>query len=397
MTQTAALQKQQPPASLKSLLKDSIWQKRFEEILGKRAPQFVSSVLSVGSSLGSNCEPTSIIAAAMTAATLDLPVDKNLGFAWIVPYKGKGQFQMGYKGYIQLGLRTGQYERMNARVINEEAFQGWDEVGEPIIDWSQIDEAKPSIGYVFAFKLVNGFTKIAYWPKERVEAHAKRYSQSYGGKYSSPWDSNFDAMALKTVIKNELAKWGILSIEMVTAIKHDQGTQDGLGGDPHYLDGTDIDNIGNGKESKPDVITEEQRVALAAVAKASGADLAEIVKEAGFEMMAHITVDAYGDILAKASATPVAETPIPSIHTEPEDTDAGAEAALQESEEDEADEVVVDKDESNAEDLLADIKERLNALPARKSQELLNGRKVASMDLKQLKSFAKELSKAEAE
>jgi len=234
---------QAPPSdgSLKSLLQNPFYEKRFKELLGARSAQFVSSVLSVGNSLGADCEPTSIITSAMTAATLDLPVDKNLGFAWIVPYrsgnKKQAQFQMGYKGYIQLGLRTGQYERMNARVINAEAFVGWDEVGEPIIDWSKIDETQPSIGYVFAFKLVNGFTKIAYWSKERVQAHAKRYSKSYGGNYSSPWTTDFDPMALKTVIKNELAKWGILSIEMISAIKHDQATKSSLDDDPQYPDG----------------------------------------------------------------------------------------------------------------------------------------------------------------
>lgn len=262
----AAITNQQTQAvTLKSMLKDPLYQKRFQEILGARSAQFVSSVLSVGGSLGTDCEPTSIIASAMTAATLDLPVDKNLGFAWIVPYKTGGkklaQFQMGYKGYIQLGLRTGQYERMNARVINEEAFQGWDEVGEPIIDWSLIDEAKPTVGYVFAFKLVNGFTKIAYWPKTRVEAHAKRYSKSYGGNYSSPWTTDFDPMALKTVIKNELAKWGILSIEMVNAIKHDQTTKQSLDGEPEYLDGSDVNGNGGATSGVEGVKNRIQRTA----------------------------------------------------------------------------------------------------------------------------------------
>lgn len=294
-----AIQRQDQPRTLKAILQEPGYLHRFEEILGKRTPQFVSSVLSVGNSLGPNCDPMSIVTSAMTAATLDLPVDKNLGFAWIVPYKGKAQFQMGYKGYIQLGLRTGQYERMNARLVNAEAFQGWDEVGEPIIDWSQIDEAKPTVGYVFAFKLVNGFTKIAYWPRERVEAHAKRYSQSYGGNYDSPWKSNFDQMALKTVIKNELSKWGILSIEMQKAIKLDQAIQEGLDSDPTYLD-----TPGNGKAAKPadpELITEEQRVALVEAAKKSGAFLTKIIADAGFELMAHITVEKYPDILKIAS------------------------------------------------------------------------------------------------
>lgn len=302
MTANSTAIARKEPQTLKTLLRDPIWQKRFEEILGARSAQFVSSVLSVGGSLGADCEPTSIIASAMTAATLDLPVDKNLGFAWIVPYKKSGkkfaQFQMGYKGYVQLGLRTGQYERMNARVINAEAFQGWDEVGEPIIDWSQIDEAKPSVGYVFAFKLVNGFTKIAFWPRERVEAHAKNYSQSFKGGYESPWKSNFDAMALKTVVKNELAKWGILSIEMVNAIKHDQSTKQSLEDEPQYLDAVNGNGTSPDSEAIP-VISEEQRMALAAFT-ARGLDpavLNEVVHNFGFQMLADITVDKFTEIL----------------------------------------------------------------------------------------------------
>jgi len=227
--------------TLKSLINSPQYQNRFKEVLGTRAPQFVSSVLSVGGLLGADCDPTSIIASAMTAATLDLPVDKNLGFAWIVPYKKSGaklgQFQMGYKGYIQLALRTGQYQRMNARVINVEAFKGWDEVGEPIIDWAEVDESKETAGYAFAFKLVNGFTKVAFWPKKRVEEHAKRYSQSFRGGYDSPWKSNFDQMALKTVVKNELAKWGIMSIQMENAFRHDQAVKRSPDAEPEFVDG----------------------------------------------------------------------------------------------------------------------------------------------------------------
>lgn len=312
MTQQGQAIQRQQPQSLKALLESPSYLKRFEEILGKRTPQFVSSLLSVGTALGSNTEPKSIITAAMTAATLDLPIDKNLGFAWIVPYKGKGQFQMGYKGYIQLGLRTGQYERMNARQVNAEAFQGWDEVGEPIIDWSQIDESKPTVGYVFAFKLVNGFTKIAYWPRERVEEHAKKFSQSYGGKYDSPWKSNFDAMALKTVIKNELARWGILSIEMQQAIKLDQATQEDIDAEPHYLDG--IDTNGNGHKPALEVISEGQRSSLVELAKTHGVveSLGEIVNSFGFELIAHITVDRYDEVLVAIQEVATAKQPEPA-------------------------------------------------------------------------------------
>lgn len=214
------------PATLRALIQSPAYQSRFKEVLGEKAQQFCTSLINVGQTM-QDVEPTSIVQSAMIAAALDLPVDKNLGFAWIVPFKKGGgpklaQFQMGFKGYIQLGLRSGQYKRMNARAINAEAMKGYDEVGEPIIEWDKVDESKPVIGYVFAFALVNGFSKVAYWPKTRVEEHAKRYSQSFRGGYDSPWKSHFDEMALKTVIKNELSRWGIMSIQMQQAIAKDQ-------------------------------------------------------------------------------------------------------------------------------------------------------------------------------
>lgn len=219
----------QEAVTVRSLVAKPEFQNRFKELLGQKSQQFCTSLINVGNSM-QDVEPYSVIQSAMIAAALDLPIDKNLGFAWIVAYKKAGvkfaQFQMGYKGYIQLGLRSGQYKKLNARAVNEEAVGGFDEVGEPIIDWVKLDETKPASGYVFAFQLVNGFTKISYWPKTRVEEHAKRYSQSYKGGFESPWKTHFDEMALKSVIKNELARWGILSIQMQEAIAKDQAVID---------------------------------------------------------------------------------------------------------------------------------------------------------------------------
>jgi recombination protein RecT len=396
MTSNTAVAKREPQ-TLKTMLRHPLYTKRFEEILGKRSAQFVSSVLSVGSSLGSDCDPSSIIASAMTAATLDLPVDKNLGFAWIVPYK-KGdhklaQFQMGYKGYIQLGLRTGQYERMNARVVNKEAFQGWDEVGEPIIDWSKIDESQAPIGYVFAFKLVNGFTKIAFWPKERVETHAKRFSQSYKGKYQSPWDSNFDAMALKTVVKNELAKWGILSIEMVNAIKHDQATKESLDSEPEYLDGNDINGNGNGSDpDAPPKITEEQRTALVAWAQEKSVieKLGEIVTGAGFAMLADITIDKFNDVhdaITRAGDATAATTATATATTAP---------ATTETQDDSKTAPAMDKKEKERADLMIAINDLLAEVSggnSKKLAELTEGRDIPKLSTGQLKDFRLELEK----
>lgn len=226
--------------TLSDLLKAPAYAQRFREVLKDRSDQFISSVLSVGNTMP-DVDPKSIIASAMNAAALNLPVNKNLGFAWIVPYKKDGQklaqFQIGAKGWIQLALRTAAYERLNARPINAEAFGGFDEVGEPKILWDKLDEAKPPVGYAIAWKLINGFTKVCYWTKAKVETHAKRYSQAYRNDYDTPWKTHFDEMALKTVIKNELSRWGILSIELERAIKTDQAVIN-EDGEADYVDVT---------------------------------------------------------------------------------------------------------------------------------------------------------------
>jgi recombination protein RecT len=224
-TTAVSTQPDRNPETLAALLRQPNYANRFKEVLGDRAGQFVSSILSVGATM-KDVEPTSIISSAMIAASLDLPINKNLGFAWIVPYVDKGvkraQFQMGYKGFVQLALRTGQYARMNVRPVNAEAFCGFDEVGEPTIDWNKLDETKPEVGYVFAWRLTNGFTKVCYWSKEKVEAHAQRYSQSYRKGYESPWKTHPREMAMKTVVKNELSRWGVLSVQFQDALERDQ-------------------------------------------------------------------------------------------------------------------------------------------------------------------------------
>jgi len=224
--------------TVKTLLARQDYRMRFEEILRDRAPQFMASIVTVSSQGAlTKCEPKSVIAAAAIAATLDLPIEKNLGFAHIVPYKTQAQFQMGYKGYIQLAMRTGQYKRMAAFAVNEEALMGFDEFREPIIDHNLIDETKEPAGYYFAFELINGFKHSAYWSKDKVEKHAQQYSQAYRHKkYDSPWYVNFDKMALKTVISNTIRQWGILSVEMRKALMHDQAAQDDIDSEPVYID-----------------------------------------------------------------------------------------------------------------------------------------------------------------
>lgn len=228
-----------PATTLKELVKTPAIAGRMREVLGQRAPQFVSSLISIGDTMR-DVEPRSIIAAAMTAAALDLPIDKNLGFAWIVPYREGdqkyAQFQMGYKGFIQLALRTGQYKKMNATAVNAEAWGGYDEVGDPIIKWDLLDFGKPAIAYAFAWQTVSGFTKVFAWTKERVISHAKRYSQAYVRGRNTPWKTHFEEMAIKSVIRMALSHWGIMSVEMRQAVILDQSIQKDVDAEVTYPD-----------------------------------------------------------------------------------------------------------------------------------------------------------------
>ncbi len=239
MNENTGLQQSRANVTVKSLLSQDNYRRRFEEVMGKRAMQFIASITNAASQKGlAECEPKSVIAAAFIAATLDLPIDKNLGFAHLVSYKGVCQFQIGYRGFLQLALRSGQYKRMVDAVVNAEAFLGFDDIGDPKIDWNKIDTSKPAVGYVFAWEMTNGFRKVVYWSKEKVEVHAKRYSKAFGYK-DAPWQTQFDSMALKTVIKAGLSRYGILSIELQKAITHDQGAQQDIEAEVVFVDNND--------------------------------------------------------------------------------------------------------------------------------------------------------------
>ena len=222
---------QQEPMSVKTLLQKDIYKKRFEEILGQKAAGFVSSILNVTNMNDAlqKVNPHTVITAAAVAATLDLPIDKNLGFAHIVPYGKDAQFQVGWKGYVQLGLRTGQYKSMSVSEVYEDELEYYNPITEEIrftdMDkWTQRDndETDKVVGYYAYFELINGFRKGMFMSKKKIEAHGKKYSKSFHLP-NSQWKQNFHAMAMKTVIKLLLSKWGILSIEMQKAMQADQG------------------------------------------------------------------------------------------------------------------------------------------------------------------------------
>jgi recombination protein RecT len=204
---------------LKGLLNTPTMQKKFEQVLNKKAPQFMSSLLNLynGDAYLQKTDPMTVVTSAMVAATLDLPIDKNLGYAWIVPYSGKAQFQLGYKGYIQLALRTGQYKGINVIEVREGELVKWNRLTEEIELDLEGAKSEKIIGYCGYFKLTNGFEKTVYWSRAEIEAHKKKFSKSDFG-----WKKDFDAMAKKTVLRNMLSKWGILSIEMQTAVSKDE-------------------------------------------------------------------------------------------------------------------------------------------------------------------------------
>jgi recombination protein RecT len=220
-----------PPTTLQGMLSQDGIRKRFQEIMGEKAPAFISSIISATKATPSlmQCEPDSIISSAVIAATLDLPIQPSLGFAWMVPYNKRegqnirklAQFQLGWKGLVQLAMRTGQYKTINTaevyegELIGENRFTG---------EYDFNPKGKQSdkiIGYMAYFKLLNGYEKTLYWPKEKVEYHAKRFSKTFGSDYGI-WNTDFDSMAMKTVLKALLSKFGILSVEMQTAIISDQ-------------------------------------------------------------------------------------------------------------------------------------------------------------------------------
>lgn len=180
------------------------------------------------------CEPVTIMYAAIKATALSLPLDKNLGFAYVIPYnngkKGisEAQFQMGYKGYIQLAIRSGQFKNINVTDIREGEIKRNNLLtGEIEFEMMPNRSELPIVGYAAFFALNNGFSKTLYMTKDEVQRHAKRYSQTYSSskdyiRNSSKWTTDFDAMAKKTVLKLLLSKYAPLSVEMQQAVKFDQ-------------------------------------------------------------------------------------------------------------------------------------------------------------------------------
>lgn len=232
--------------SLAVLIERPEYKNRFGDVMGQRAPQFLSSLLSLSMTTMKDVEPKSIISAAMTAASLDLPINPNLGFAYIIAYKdgNRGgqkfaQFQMGYRGFVQLAMRTRQYRFINACKVFDGELVKYDKLTGELIIAEDKKKSDNVIGYASFFRLTNGFEHSLYMTKEQVDQHAKRYSQAYQKGWKSMWKDDFDAMALKTVLKLNLSKWGVLSVQMEKGLFEDQAVKIDLDAPSHYPDNSE--------------------------------------------------------------------------------------------------------------------------------------------------------------
>lgn len=251
-------------------------------VLGTRKESFVNNILALVSNDTKlqGCTPNSLIFAGTKATALGLPLDSNLGFAYVIPYNNKkkveevqyikdaktgqamptkvtvdltvkeAQFQLGYRGFIQLALRTGQFKSINVTDVREGELGERNIItGDIVIAGVPNRDTKPVIGYVAYFALNNGFSKMLYMSMDEIKAHASKYSQTYGSRFdnirqSSKWTTDFDAMARKTVLKLLLNRYAPLSVEMQgmpqlqDAIRSDQAVLDEQG-NPNYVDGVD--------------------------------------------------------------------------------------------------------------------------------------------------------------
>lgn len=210
-------------------------QRKLEELLGERKDVFLTSALQVvnGNKALQNASPESIFGAVVTAATLNLPINDNLGFAYIVPFKGQASFQMGYKGFVQLAQRSGQFKRINAcKTYSGDTEQS---VYERLTAFLPKEPKGEVTGYIAYFQLLNGFEAHLAMTNKEMAAHAGQYSQSFKRGYGV-WKDNFEAMAQKTVLKLLLSKQAPLSIvpTLADAVQADQAIIRDVNGQPSY-------------------------------------------------------------------------------------------------------------------------------------------------------------------
>ena len=240
----------------------------------KDGAKFVTSIVSAVNTNPTlaECTNQSILSGALLGHSLNLSPSPQLGHYYLVPFNNtkagtkEAQFQMGYKGYIQLAIRSGQYKKLNVMAIKKGELEYFDPLNEDIqinlmVDSWDEREAAETIGYYAFFELVNGFRKAIYWSKKQMEAHALKYSKGYQAKKGYTfWEKDFDSMAYKTMLRQLISKWGIMSIDMVNAfdadmaVIHEDGTKD-------YVDTEDIVDMPQPPE-EPKADTDKSQFAM---------------------------------------------------------------------------------------------------------------------------------------
>lgn len=292
-----SLVNKEPKQKISEFLATDAMKKKINEVVGgKDGQQFVTAIISAVSTNPqlAECENSSIFSAALLGQALRLSPSPQLGQYYIVPFNNSdrgckvAQFQLGYKGYIQLAIRSGQYKKINVLAIKEGELIEYDPLNEEIkvnlIEDEELREQAKTIGYYAMFEYLNGFIKTLYWSKNKMLAHADKYSKAFSvnatkgkypkvsfedfeagkvaeedmWKYSSFWYKDFDGMAYKTMLRQLISKWGIMSIDMQTAMEKDMAVIK-ENGDYEYIDNNsnEIDFVSNEKSNEEKVEIQE--------------------------------------------------------------------------------------------------------------------------------------------
>lgn len=263
------LAKSQSKPTFSAYISSDAIRARINQMVGsKDGPRFITAVISavsVNPAL-SGCDHASIVSCALLGEALGLSPSPQLGQYYMVPYEDKdrgliAQFQLGYKGYIQLAIRSGYYKKINVLSIKEGELVKYDPLEEIIevnlMDDEEAREAAPSMGYYAMFEYHNGFRKTLYWSKAKMEAHALKYSKGYAsdkrkGTAWTFWSKDFDGMAYKTMLRQLISKWGIMSIELQKAFESDTAVVNESGNVQFVEESQDVPQITQDTEPAPD-------------------------------------------------------------------------------------------------------------------------------------------------
>ena len=249
------------------LTADAVKEQINKVVGSKNGTRFISSIVSAvnNNTMLQECTNSSILSGALLGESLNLSPSPQLGQYYLVPFKDKNkgttlaQFVLGYKGYLQLAIRSGQYKKINVLAIKEGELVRYDPLNEEIevnlIDDEEEREKAPTIGYYAMFEYTNGFKKSMYWSKAKMEQHAIKYSAGYaadkrkGNQYTF-WSKDFDGMAYKTMLRQLISKWGIMSIDLVTAIDSDMAVINSDGSKSYVETEEDVNNYTENSSDK---------------------------------------------------------------------------------------------------------------------------------------------------